>query len=366
MIGTENQSNEKFLSELRQAIFLNSSDWFGEHAAQVNFEQIIERRYSFLIKVGVVFENNPDRRLIIKIPSMPGLENLREIPENEKLQREARAEFEILDRIYRRIQQSGHELLAAIRVYGHLPEFCAILMEELTFELLKTSITGYRAFFIGEKQWQIFLNSVRQSAIWLRLFHENNPVGKVTQLGNTDTLLEIERAIQRLEVVSGLSQARMGEKLRTLYSKLVHTPIQQVALHNDFHLGNIFITSDQKIGSFDPNWQATGPNLIDIARILIDLETRRIQVLTFGKLLSKRRNDQFQMTFLRAYFQDENIEKKLVSFFCALELVKKWRVNEEYFDYQKLGPLNFVKPWLQNWSRHYFERVLDKYLAVGN
>ena len=356
--------NDKFLSELKTAIIGNSRAWFGEHAEKILIESKSLRRYSFLFRVTVSFPNLPDLRLVIKIPRMPWMESLEEVIPNEKLKNEAKLESKILGRIYQRIQESGLDTLAAIRVYGHLPDFCAIVMEDLQFELLKNSISGLKFPFMSDQKWQSFLEKLGQSANWLRLFHESNQIETDTGLHFTEFLNDAGIAFQRLESVSGLDLTEIKDQLNQIYETVEDQPVQQAYLHNDFHLGNIFATKAGKIGSFDPNWEATGSNLVDIARILIDLETRRVQVLTFGLFLGKQRNDEFKKTFLKEYFQAVSIEEKLVNLFCILELLKKWRVNEDYFASYKMKGKKLIMALLRNWSRVYFKYLIRQYSRV--
>ena len=363
MTDKEIADNEKFLSGLEEAIMEMSSSWFGEQAVKIIFYDKIERRFSFLFKVGVGFSKAPDRRLVVKIPRMPWMTKLDEVITQEKLRHEAKMESEILGKIFQHVQESGLDFLAAIRVYGHLPGFCAIVMEDLSFRLLKNAITGHRVLFNREKKWQSFLQNVSQAAKWLRLFHETNQLEPMAKLLGIEIKNDTDIAFQRLETVSGLDLTNTRSQLDQMFETILDEPILQASLHNDFHLGNIFVTSAGKIGSFDPNWETTGPILVDVARILIDLETRRIQVLTFGKMLSKRRNEEYKSSFLIGYFQDVAVNKNLVRYFCVLELVKKWRVNEDYFASKNFKGLNFLKSFLVNWSRRYFGHLIAQYVA---
>lgn len=363
MTEKDSADDKKFLYALNEAIMGMSSSWFGEQAVEIIFEEKIERRYSFLFKVRVCFSRTPDRRLIVKMPRMPWMTRLDDIISHEKLRHEAKMEAEILGGIFHHVQESGFNFLAAIRIYGHLPDFCAIVMEDLPFKLLKNEVAGHRVLFTSEQKWQTFLQNVGQAAKWLRLFHEENQLETMAKLQGTEIENEMGIAFRRLEAVSGLDLANTRSQLGQMFETILNEPILQASLHNDFHLGNIFVTSAGKIGSFDPNWETTGPILVDIARILIDLETRRFQVLTFGNFLSKQRNEEYKSSFLKGYFQDGAVNEKLVRFFCVLELVKKWRVNEEYFESNNFKGLNFIKRFLLNWSRRYFGHLIAQYMA---
>jgi len=355
-------NDQEFVSSFKKQLFIDSTEWFGQAPGAIHFIDRMDRRYSFIFRAVVHFRNKNDVYLVIKIPRNPSMTKLIEVVSSEKLRQEAKLEAKILERIYQRVQESSENSLAAIKVYGYYPQFCAIVMEELRMRLLKEDITGFSKLVLSNKNWKNFISNATKSSAWLFLFHEASDMQQDIKLSETNILEDVNYSISRLENVSGLDFTNLRIRFEKYYESIKSKKVKIGMLHNDFHLGNVFILKGEKVGAFDPNWESRGPIYIDIARLMIDLETRRSQILSFGILFSQLRIDEYKSAVLSGYFRISDFDLQLTTFFCALEVVKKWRVNEEFFVDKNLKLLVGIKPILMFWTRRYFNNLIHHYI----
>jgi len=102
-------------------------------------------------------------------------------------------------------------------------------------------------------------------------------------------------------------------------------------LHDDFNSANIFVTRDGRICSFDPH-NRPGPLYVDLAKIITDVETYRIQVITNGLWVPYPRLQIFHISLLRGYFGSESVDQSALSLFRFLSLMEKWKDAEVKFE----------------------------------
>ena len=348
---------------LRKCLSLESKDWFGDDAIEFVINSRITRRFSFILKVSANFHSQEMKNLIIKIPRDSSMIDMFQPISSEKLQHEAKTEAALLANIYQYVNDSGDDSLAAIKIFGYVPQLCAVVMEEINMKLLSDDIKKFPYYPRTFEAREQFLTRVMRGGRWLRNFHEANGLKKIIRLSDVSYLEEVESALHRLENVSGLNHNDLRKSFFRAYERIIGDPVEITALHNDFHLGNVFVTTDEKIGVFDPNISTSGPAYQDVARMLVDLDSRRIQLLSFGLFYEKSLLAEFKSAVIEGYFDALDVNQEMLNFFCALELIKKWRVNEEYFGDHQNTVIKGLKTFVSPLSRRFFKNLISKYLV---
>jgi len=132
-------------------------------------------------------------------------------------------------------------------------------------------------------------------------------------------------------------------------------------LHEDFNSANIFVTKDGKICSFDPHNQP-GPLYIDLAKIITDVETYRIQVITNGLWVPYPRLQIFHISLLRGYFGSESVDQSALSLFRFLSLMEKWKDAEIRFE-SSTSRWKFLYSLAMPQMRKYFLSLIEKLIS---
>jgi hypothetical protein len=128
-------------------------------------------------------------------------------------------------------------------------------------------------------------------------------------------------------------------------------------LHNNFHLSNIFVTGDGKLCSFDPH-NKLGSIYLDIANLIIGLETCFTQIVTHGMIVPHSRLEKFKAAFARGYFQTEPMPSPILNLYRHILLIEKWNENEEKLT-QARGARKLIYALSATSMRSYFLQLLD-------
>jgi thiamine kinase-like enzyme len=152
------------------------------------------------------------------------------------------------------------------------------------------------------------------------------------------------------------------QKLYELLGAVSNSSVPTALLHDDFQYSNILISSSGSACALDSSFSRRGAVYSDVATLLVDPETRLVQLLSFGLFLSKQRIVQLRELVLESYFQDSPINQLSLKLYCALAILHKWTVDEKRFSSGGLQQL--LSPLLIPVIRFNFKRILKPYLSL--
>jgi len=290
------------------------------------------------------------------------METLQEVLESEDLRAEARREFEILEAISLVVEKANQPELCSIRALVFFPGFNAIVMEELQLRMLKEFYPKLSIVTGNPKRWQTFETLLGLAGRWLRIFHEAFGSERMESLAQLDVWKQVETELGRLEAVLDRSLVDLRAKFLATYKEMENVKMPVAALHKDYHLGNIFVTTDGKVGVLDPNWQERGSIYEDLARIMLDSSTRKAQVLSRGLYFHPRLVQRYEEALLNGYQDSRNFDRRLLYFYCALATLTKWRMNEEKLRNTHLRRVFPGMSVLRHMIRGYFLNLVESYL----
>ena len=356
-------SDAELTRRLSEAIARLVPQAFGEGAALETMSPArIDRRYSFIFRYWVRKPDQSRRPILVKIPHQDWIKSMEEAIASDQVREEIKHEFATMQSIHTVVQNSKHPLLFAVNpVGGYLPDYNAIVMEEVDLKMLKGYLSRFSILMDHKSAWMDFENKLKLAGEWLRLIHDafRQPRNKrIAELDVQETGLD---GIDALEQISGNRLTNIRTCFMRLFQEIQDWVVPVSALHNDFHLGNILVTPDGRVGALDPNWKSAGAIYQDLTSLLIDPVTRKLQVLMQGLAFRSSQRVRFEQAVLRGYFGDTSPSYPLIYFYCALNVLAKWRKNEELL---RSGPrvVTFIG---SRFIRLYFRKLVMNYLALG-
>jgi hypothetical protein len=353
------------LQKLTGAVALQIPFVFGDGASLASpTPASLHRRYSFMFRYPVRLPEGTTKSIIVKIPRDFWMQNLEEATRSHHIRGITKTEFETLHSIADAVEASGRTLLCAIRPLAILPEFNAFFLDYIQMRLLKTSLSRFFSFPVNRKEWEQFERQLQLAGTLLHLIHSNFAAMKQTSL---ESLRALETPTECFDVLGHHQYGSLTDLYRLfidLYESVKAVPIPLAGLHNDYHLGNIFVTPEGKVGTLDPNWTASGSVYVDLASILTYPQTRKVQVLTHGLRYPSWLHDLYKTAVLRGYFSGSQVSLPILNFYCALAALEKWRYIEELL--HNTGRLTPLGSWATAcWVRRYFFRLVRNYLEQG-
>jgi hypothetical protein len=356
-------SDAELTRRLSEAVACLVPEAFGQGAQLETLSPLrMDRRYSFMFRYWVRKPDQSQCSILVKIPHQDWIHSIEEAIASDQVREEIKHEFATMQSVYSLVQNSGHPQLFAINpVGGYLSEYNAIVMEEVPLEMLKGYLTAFSIIVNDRPAWMDFEVKLRLAGEWLRLIHDAFRQDQTRRLAELDIQKTALSEIDLLEKISGRKLATVRASFVQLYELMRDWPVPISALHNDFHLGNIFVTPDGRVGALDPNWQDAGAVYEDLASLLIDPITRKLQVLLLGLAFRNSQRVRFEHAVLGGYFKNAPPPYPILYLYCAVDLLAKWRKNEEILR---------SKPWAvaspgSRYIGSYFQRLVASYLALG-
>ncbi|HYN89900.1 MAG TPA: hypothetical protein VER55_15310, partial [Ardenticatenaceae bacterium] len=147
--------------------------WYGDGAALLGaLPDQRARTWSFFMRYGVRLVDGTLTGLLVKIPREPGIATLEGAVAAEHLRPLAQQEYETLLAIAAAFEGSTSDSYCSVRPLAYLPEWNAIVMEELPAEPLKAIILRGRMMLNRDRDWVAVEQALARAGTWLRLFHE--------------------------------------------------------------------------------------------------------------------------------------------------------------------------------------------------
>jgi hypothetical protein len=194
---------------------------------------------------------------------------------------------------------------------------------------------------------------------WLQIFHEQFDAVREGPFFKESFYLAAKDNLKKIEEISGRSDLSFArDLLDKLYEKYSKKTLPYRTLHDNFSSANVFATSDGKICSFDPH-NKPGPFYLDIAKLIIDLETCRIQVLTSGLSVPTSQLEKFNQSLLNGYFKTDPVNCPALNLFRLLLIIEKWEENEDKFK-QATGKFRYLYSLITPLMRSYFTKLLRR------
>lgn len=357
------ETDADIIDRLTKALDLLVPSAFGSGCRLLPSKPVrADRRYSFTFRYWMVDAGGEIRPLFVKIPHPSSMTTMQEAIASERLRAEIKHEFEIMQTIAFVISKANHPGLFAIKVGGVCLDFNAIVMEEIRLTMMKDYLVRWGILSGNPGDWENFEKLLKLAGEWLKIIHGEFHNGRFATL--SDLRME-ERITSEFEALEGMCGIRLAE-LRSLFfevydlCKTIRIPIS--ALHNDFHLGNIFVTAEGQVGALDPNWKDGDPIFEDLSSLLIDPLTRKFQLVFFGLLFRPSLYRRFERAVLQGYFGEQVFPPHGLFFYCALSVLVKWRMNEEVIRHIRFSPFAMAGSLVSQYSRFYFSRLIREYL----
>jgi hypothetical protein len=222
------------------------------------------------------------RRFVVKIPSFPD-QTVPEISwQSEELLTRGKREYDSMVRVYEHFSLQDNPQLCALRPETYLPDINAVVMDFISSGTLYDSTVAPR-HLITQTGRQAAIRRLRATGEWLRWLHmlpaDLSP--SVRSQGPADAyhnlLLEAERL--RTFGLSPLGLPRWASALDILKS----APLDQLVWsHADFHMRNVYVQPGETILSIDTALDHLDSPCVDLAKMIVDLQTRRVRILTQG------------------------------------------------------------------------------------
>lgn len=356
-------SDAELTARLSEAIARLVPEAFGEGAGLESLTPVrIDRRYSFMFRYWVKKPGESRHSVLVKIPHQDWIKSMKEAIASDRVRSEIKHEFEVMQSLHTIIQNSKHPMLFAINpVGGYLVDFNAIVMEEVPLQMLKEYLFRFAIWANSASAWMDFEIKLNLAGEWLRLIHNAFEQNMVTRLEGLNIQQVVWIEIDTLEKITGARLNGIGASFQQLYELVKNMDLRVSSLHNDFHLGNIFVTPDGRVGALDPNWKDGGVIYEDLASLLIDPVTRKLQVFFQGLVFRRSHRERFERAVLRGYFGTTIPTYPLIYYYCALKTLEKWRINEERF---RASP-RVVGRVGSLFIGFYFRRLVRSYLNQG-
>jgi len=327
----------------------------------------MQRNYSFLFRYSYYRDQERPTHLLVKIPRETWMTRLDQTISVPSLKEDARREYDVLHSIANIVEALEPPGFCAINVLAYLDDYGAIVMEELELRPLKALYLDKYIIMNSSEHWKRFENCLARAGELLRHIHSKLGDEKHVPLRETGAWSLVDREFSRLDsILPARSITKLRGGFELLYHKIETVESPVVTLHKDYHLGNIFLDGDDRIGILDPNWQAKGSIYEDLARLIVDPLTRKIQILSQGGYFRLPYARRFEKAVLSGYFGASQVDDRVLSFFSALMVLTLWRMNEESIK----APNSKVLHALLNRAfriplRRYFSRLTNEYLKRG-
>jgi len=325
----------------------------------------MDRRYSFIFRYAVVGEIEAESFVLVKIPHQSWMLTIEEAIASEQLRSEVKFEYDVLCSLEQVVSSADEPQFCAVKPLGVILNWNAIVVEELSLIMMKDYLVKSSIILGSQSAWKDFSEKLYLTGKWLRIVHEYFSQNKTVPLGSLDILDLVLNEIVSLEGgnISRLDIVR--EKVLKLYGAIVSEKIPLSSVHDDYHLGNIFVTTQGKVGVLDPNWKEDRPIFGDLSKLLVDPAVRKMQVALQGGSFRPSLQTMYEQKILSGYFGEKNFSKAVLWFYCAFAVLEKWNLSEETLKSMQSRFFYFLRPLVLSYVRNYFFRLVDRYLNKG-
>jgi len=296
------------------------TDW------DVRLLDVINHRASTFYRCGLSANGFQKKILIKTAPSYALPKRLSaQTPPVEKF----KLEFDALDLIYNHFSSTDKHNFRAIRVFEFLPAEVAIVMEECDAPGLKKLLLNNSRLHPFKPRRDLnpaFFNS----GGWLRHFHALLPA----DCAGGNNLSTCSHFIQQFTEKISFIQNEIGHsnQLKAVNKVVVNTAgtalpddLEMGLKHGDFAPRNIMVDAENKIIGIDTLAKSMMPVHYDIAYLVVQLQTSKLQLYTQGAAFGRRRIASYERALMKGYWQDDSGKHSpALELFKAFVLLEKW------------------------------------------
>lgn len=302
--------------------------------------------------------------LLVKIARKPHLATPAEAMRLPQLREAAQAEYNLAVATWQAFEQIKDPHCAAVPTLAYLEEWNAVVMCELDGRPLKKWLTDPAIVLRRPQAWSQLLKNVGAAGRWLRIFHEG--VGDVQRREFDFTAAEaaLHQVLDRLEENSGgrVSKSGLQADMFQALKRLKGAELPVATMHGDFHYSNILTLTDGRVCAIDPYFEERYPVYFDLASLLMDPQTRPVQVFSSGLWIDANHLSMLQKVVLESYFQDKTANPDALFFHYGMALLYKWAGLEKDLSAAR-GVRGLIITLARPLVRRHFRRVLMRRLA---
>ena len=324
--------------------------WYGNGAHLMQVEPTVRaNRNSLLLLYPFQDRQQNQRRVYVKLARRQRMKTLADAITNTTMRERAQIEYHLLMNIDDATKRYAPKDMCAVRPLGYLPQWNAVVTEELQSRSLKSMMYSPSSLFHVQGPQQNFERAFSLAGSWLRLFHTQVGNCQLEIFDHTNMLRELDR------LFDGLAQHTTYDlrKVREVFQKRVHAQngraIPVALIHGDYGAFNVFMTADGRVGALDVGETHRNMIYFDIGWFLADLRISRLQTLSWGHILKKETVRAYERAFLGGYFQNEPVDQELLTLMSLYYVLLKWFIHEENFRQHIKTSHRFVRPWIQRY-----------------
>ena len=354
-------SNQAVISSLANFLVPHITEWYGESAA-LDSESVTLRIYphsffiSFPVKTSIGIQT-----LLVKIHRKPHIGTLTDALTTERLRKLARDEYEISQVIWQAFAEENSPVCIPVQYLGFIEKWNALLMRRVEGRMLKEYLLRPSIALRNPKSLAQLQKYLLLSTHWLNILHRRVSGLQIVPFPHEKARLLIEEVLSKLHERSNGQvdirpfQAALEHWLESMRD--LHVPVG--LLHTDFHYSNILVTLDGRVCVLDYALNYYGPVYFDLATILIDPETRELQILTGGRFIAPDFIQACKRLILKSYFNGKPYLENVLNFYCALAILNKWSTDEAGLSnsWRKV-----ISPILSRMTRRYYAKLVSQYL----
>ena len=354
-------SNQAVISSLASYLVPHITEWYGESAA-LDSESFTLRTNPYSFFIGFPVKTSIGiQTLLVKIHRKPQIVTLPDALTTGRLRKIARAEYEISQVIWQAFTEENSPVCISVQYLGFMEKWNALLMRKIEGKMLKKYLLRPSVALRNPKSLAQLQKYLRLSTRWLNILHRRVSGLQIVPFPVDKARLLIEEVLSKLRERSNGQvdvrpfQAALEKELEGMRD--LHVPVG--LLHADFHYSNILVTLDGQVCVLDYALNYYGPIYFDLATILIDPETRQVQILTGGRFIASEFIQSCKRLILDSYFNGQPYLDNVLNFYCVLAILNKWSTDEASSSdsWRKL-----ISPILSRITRRYYGKLVLQYL----
>ena len=354
-------ANQQVIAALAGALRPRIAEWYGQGASlQEGSAALHTYPYSFFVSYPVQTPSG-EQTLLAKIHRKPYMATLNEALAADWLRSVAHDEYEMSKSIWRAFEEENSFGCAAVQPLGLMSEWNAILMRKVEGKLLKNHLMRASVALRLPSALAELMQYLGSSVKWLRIFHDRVSDAHIVPFPVNDALDLMNEILDKLSSQSrgqvDIEPYRFALSRRLECVSALSVPVG--LLHDDFQYSNILIGSDGRAYVLDYALNYRGCVYSDLATLMIDPQTREIQILTGGRFIAPGFIDAFNQTILAAYFDGASCHKDVLDFYCALAVLNKWSADEAEISN---GWRRGLFPVFSRVARRHYAGLLPQYL----
>jgi len=320
-----------------------------EVALDTDLPEVNRYPYSFILH----YPKQNANAVLVKIPRKPHLLTIYDAVRADNLRPSTIETYRNMQAIWNAFADENSPDCVAIQPLHYFPKWNAIVMNEVKGTMLK------KLFVRWKKDWSRLADALTRSALWLRIFHDHVGQARLEPFQQSRALAKVEDELaalmqnSRKQVDVGVLRAKLASMIEKIGSSLVSTSF----LHDDFQYSNIMVLDDGRVCALDADGRRRDPIYQDLATLLIDPQTRLVQIITLGVFAPQKRQKYLRKKILSAYFGAQSVDENILDFYCALNILHKWSMNEK-----RIKPNYYFSIPLVMLVRFWMMRTLNNYL----